>query len=219
MNKLKTIGSKLRTYVFIDASNLFYGGEKSLGWKIDYLKLLKYLTKRYSAKKLYYFGGIEIYDYPYDYQKQDSVPVEDVEKYIRRYICKNEQKFDDAKLLLLSRHLARIKFFRKLQEFGYYLRLKPVKLYYQHDGTTQRKANCDVDMAFYLMREIKNYDRILVLSGDGDFLPVLKYLRKIGKEIIILSRGSRTAREIRQFAGNKFMDFNYLREMIKISIE
>jgi len=26
----------MKTYAFIDASNLFYGGEKSLGWKIDY---------------------------------------------------------------------------------------------------------------------------------------------------------------------------------------
>ena len=32
----------MKTYAFIDASNLFYGGEKSLGWKIDYEKLLKY---------------------------------------------------------------------------------------------------------------------------------------------------------------------------------
>lgn len=208
---------KIKTYSFIDASNLFYGGEKSLGWKIDYLKLLKYLKKRYSVKKLYYFGGIEIYDYPYNYLTQNYVPVGDVEKYIRNYIRKNQKKFDDAKLLLLSRHLSRIKFFRKLQEFGYQLQLKPVKLYYQQDGTTQRKANCDVDMAFYLMKEIINYDRVLVLSGDGDFLPVLKYLRKIGKEIIILSRGSRTAREIRQFAGGDFRDFVRLEKEIKFT--
>ena len=31
----------MKTYAFIDASNLFYGGEKSLGWKIDYKKLLE----------------------------------------------------------------------------------------------------------------------------------------------------------------------------------
>jgi uncharacterized LabA/DUF88 family protein len=36
----------MKTYAFIDASNLFYGGEKSLGWKIDYLKLIKYLQKK-----------------------------------------------------------------------------------------------------------------------------------------------------------------------------
>ena len=31
-------GEQKITYAFIDASNLFYGGEKSLGWKIDYKK-------------------------------------------------------------------------------------------------------------------------------------------------------------------------------------
>jgi uncharacterized LabA/DUF88 family protein len=37
---------KKPVYAFIDASNLFYGGLKSLGWRIDYLKLLKYLIKK-----------------------------------------------------------------------------------------------------------------------------------------------------------------------------
>lgn len=89
--------------------------------------------------------------------------------------------------------------------------LKPVKLYEQDDGTTKRKANCDVDMAFYLMKEKDNFDRAIILSGDGDFLPVLKYLKEQGKEVIILARGPRTAREIRQFAGANFRDFEYLK--------
>ncbi len=38
-----------KTYAFIDASNLFYGGARSLGWKIDYKKLLKErLNEKYS---------------------------------------------------------------------------------------------------------------------------------------------------------------------------
>ena len=71
-------------------------------------------------------------------------------------------------------------------------------------------------MAFHLMKERDNFDRAIILSGDGDFLPVLKYLKEIGKEIFILSRGPRTAKEIRQFAGSGFRDFEYLRELIKI---
>jgi len=118
-------------------------------------------------------------------------------------------------LLLLHRYVQRARFYLKLQKFGYELHLKPVKLYEQEDGTTRRKANCDVDMAFYLMKEKNNFDRAVALSGDGDFLPVLKYLKNIGKEIIILARGPRTAREIRQFAGSNFRDFEYLKYRIK----
>jgi len=70
-------------------------------------------------------------------------------------------------------------------------------------------------MAFWLMREKDNFDRVVILSGDGDFLPVLKYLREIGKEVIVLARGPRTAREIRQFAGSNFRDFTRLESRLK----
>ncbi|MFH1838276.1 MAG: hypothetical protein ABH808_02140 [Candidatus Kuenenbacteria bacterium] len=62
MNRNKQI-----TYAFIDASNLFYGGEKSLGWKIDYQKLLKYLKEKYEISKAFYFGGVKIHNFKYDY--------------------------------------------------------------------------------------------------------------------------------------------------------
>lgn len=205
----------MKTYAFIDASNLFYGGEKSLGWKIDYSKLIKYLKERYKVSEVYYFGGVETHGYKYDYLKYDTVPLDSLKKRLKDYISKEGRKLDEAKLILLSRHLSRIKFYLKLQEFGYKLFLKPVKLYYQPDGSTERKANCDVEMAFYLMKKKDNFDRVLILSGDGDFLPLLKHLKEIGKEIIILARGPRTAREIRQFAGSNFRDFVRLEKDIK----
>jgi len=71
-------------------------------------------------------------------------------------------------------------------------------------------------MAFHLMKEKDNFDRAVVLSGDGDFLPVLKHLRDEGKEVVILGRGKRTAKEIKQFAGSDFRDFEYLRERLKM---
>ena len=43
----------MKTFAFIDASNLFYGGEKSLGWKIDYQKLLVYLREKYKITKAF----------------------------------------------------------------------------------------------------------------------------------------------------------------------
>ena len=65
----------MRTYAFIDASNLFYGGEKSLGWKIDYQKLLNYLKNKYKISKAFYFGGVEIHSFNFDYLKNDTVPI------------------------------------------------------------------------------------------------------------------------------------------------
>lgn len=102
-----------------------------------------------------------------------------------------------------------------LEQFGYKLFLKPVKLYDKEDGSAKRKANCDVDMAFHLMKEKDNFYRAIILSGDGDFLPVLKYLKnEENKNIVVLARGPRTAKEIRQFAGGNFRDFEYLKYLV-----
>lgn len=56
----KKVRSKKLTHAFIDASNLFYGGVKSLGWKIDYHKLIKYIKRQYGVSKIFYYGGIEL---------------------------------------------------------------------------------------------------------------------------------------------------------------
>lgn len=205
----------MRTFAFIDASNLFYGGEKSLGWKIDYQKLFKYLQDKYEIASTFYFGGVEIHNFKYDYQNNDTVSIGDLEKYLVDLVKNQGSRLNEADLVLISRHLQRVRFYIKLEKFGYKLFLKPVKLYDQEDGITRRKANCDVEMAFYLMKERDNFDRILILSGDGDFLPVLKYLRSLGKEVIILARGPRTAKEIRQFAGANFRDFVRLEKYVK----
>ncbi len=143
--------------------------------------------------------------------------MDELEKYLVKYIEDNKNDLTSAKLILLDRHLKQVRFYQKLEKFGYQLVLKPVKIYEDEDGNQKRKANCDVEMAFYLMRDKDLFDRVVVLSGDGDFLPVLKYIREVGKkEVLILARGPRTAKEIRQFAGDKFMDFtNNLRSRLE----
>lgn len=201
----------MKTYAFIDASNLFYGGEKSLGWKIDYEKLLKYLKEKYGVEKALYFGGVETHGFEYDYLKNDSVSLKELKQYLENLLDKSSE----SKRLIIKNHLQRVKFYIKLERFGYKLFLKPVKLYDKEDGFAKRKANCDVDMAFHLMKEKDNFARAIILSGDGDFLPVLKYLKnEENKNIVVLARGPRTAKEIRQFAGGNFRDFEYLKYLV-----
>ena len=206
----------MKTFAFIDASNLFYGGEKSLGWRIDYKKLFQYLKEKYDVSSVFYFGGVEIYDFKYDYQGDETIPLKDLEEHLLQLLQSKSKQLNEAQILLIGKHIQRVRFYLKLKQFGYNLFLKPVKMYEQEDGSTKRKANCDVDMAFHLMKEKDNFDRIIVLSGDGDFLPVLKYLKENKKEIMILGRASRTAKEIKQFSEGSFRDFEYLKNILKM---
>ncbi len=202
-------------YAFIDASNLFYGGEKSLGWKIDYQKLFQYLKRKYNVSEIYYYGGIELYGFNYsiiDYHKPINLPK--LIKYLTEKL-KNGNHLNEAELLVLGKHIQRAKFYSKLESFGYKLRLKPVKIYLGENGSLVKKANCDVDMTFDLMRLMEKYSGAIILSGDGDFVPVLSYLQHKERKITILARAERTAKEIRQLAGGDFKDFHYLREILK----
>jgi len=207
--------SQPKAIAFIDASNLFYGGEKSLGWKIDYQKLIKYLMRKYGVGIAYYFGGIDIYRYPYDYLSNDTVPLAELEAYLGDKLHEGRNRLATDALSQLEGYLKRVRFYLRLEEFGYKLFIKPVKRYRKPGGGVEFKANCDVDMAFHLMKEKRSYDRAVVLSGDGDFLPVLKHLKSVGKEVILLARGPRAAREIKQFAGSQFKDFVRLEKELR----
>jgi uncharacterized LabA/DUF88 family protein len=99
----------MKTFAFIDASNLFYGGEKSLGWKIDYQKLLNYLKEKYLVEEVYYFGGVEIHDFQYDYLTQETVSIEKLEKYLSKVLKDDSDRLNEATILLLGRHLNRVK--------------------------------------------------------------------------------------------------------------
>ena len=205
----------MTTYVFIDASNLFYGGKKSLGWSIDYEKLKHYLETKYEAAQVFYFGGVETHKFFFDYINLESIPIRELQEYLKDLVLKNNGTITNTELELIHTHLKRVQFYVKLEKLGYRLILKPVKTYYTHTGDKVRKANCDVDMTYTMMRERNAFDKILVLSGDGDFLPVLKHLRSKNKEVIVLSRSERTAKEIKQFAGGEFRDFHYIKKHIQ----
>lgn len=92
------------------------------------------------------------------------------------------------------------KFLKKLESFGYTLRVKQIKRY----GKRQ-KANCDVDLTMDMLLLKDKYERAVVLTGDGDFFPLFEYLKKQGKEIMIIAFARRTARELKRFAGARFI--------------
>ena len=199
--------------LFIDASNLFYGGEKSLGWKIDYLKLLNYIKKQYEVKKVFYYGGVELEGFAYSVLDKRPLDLDKLLAYLLQRL--KLKSLTESQIIVLGKHIQRVKFYRKLAQFGYILRLKPVKIFRDEEGKTTKKANCDVDMTFELMRYINEYSGVLILSGDGDFVVVLKYLKEIKKKVTILARGERTAREIRQLAGSDFRDFSRLQSKLE----
>jgi uncharacterized LabA/DUF88 family protein len=59
-----------------------------------------------------------------------------------------------------------------LAKVGYELVYKPTLAY--KDGTT--KGNVDAELVLHTMIEWNNYDRAVIVSGDGDFYSLVEYL-------------------------------------------
>lgn len=69
-----------------------------------------------------------------------------------------------------------------LQEAGFICIFKPTLQY--KDGTT--KGNCDAEMVLQTMIEYNNFDRAVIVTGDGDFYCLVKYLIEKEKLEIVL---------------------------------
>ena len=212
----------MKSYAFIDASNLFYGFDKEYGWKIDYKRLKKYLEVKYGARAVLYSGGIDTTigihpnkEFFHDYSGDETVDLNRYVKHFETLLTKNSD-LSVAQRTLVQKFIQKAKFYKKLESFGYKLFLKPVKRIERGEfAMPRRKANCDVDLTLAALTTMDKYDRAIALSGDGDFLPLYKYLESKKKEVYVLSRAKRTAREVKRHLGVRFLEVRKLQKQIE----
>lgn len=94
---------------------------------------------------------------------------------------------------------------------GFQLRVKEVKTIKLDNGGIMLKGNCDVEMAIDMIDLMPAYDTAVLLSGDSDFAPLIKYVQKHGKKVVAVSTRGHISREIIQSA-DKFMWFNWFKD-------
>ncbi|MCK4453760.1 NYN domain-containing protein [Candidatus Parcubacteria bacterium] len=101
-----------------------------------------------------------------------------------------------------------------LQKTGYIVIFKPT-LEYKKDDVVHTKGNVDAELVLHTMIEYPNYDKAVIVSGDGDFHCLIEYLeqkRKLGR-VIIPNRKS-YSQLLWKF--KKYMDFmNNLRNKLE----
>ena len=70
-----------------------------------------------------------------------------------------------------------------LQEAGYVLIFKPTV----PDGNGNIKGNVDADLVLQAMIDYNKYDKVLIITSDGDFYSLVKYLYKNNKLKYVMS--------------------------------
>lgn len=82
---------------------------------------------------------------------------------------------------------------------GFHLIFKEVKRYVDAEGQVVLKANADLDLAVDALLQAENLDYVLLGSGDGDFLRLVRALQSKGKRVDVLAF-AHTSAELRQEA-------------------
>jgi len=73
--------------------------------------------------------------------------------------------------------------YSELQKAGYILIFKPTI----PDGEGNVKGNIDADLVLQAMIDFPNYDQAIIVSSDGDFYSLVKYLYANGKLRFVMS--------------------------------
>ena len=87
--------------------------------------------------------------------------------------------------------------YTSLQEYGYILIFKPSL--FLPDGRV--KGNIDAELVLHTMIEFPNYDKAIIVTGDGDFCCLIEYLRRQNKlEKLIIPNRYKFSSLLRKFA-------------------
>ena len=78
-------------------------------------------------------------------------------------------------------------FFSLLRDFGYKVIEKNVKWYVDESGNRFGKANADLDLAVDALLQSENLDRVLLATGDGDFVQVVRALQNRGCRVEVVA--------------------------------
>ena len=99
----------------------------------------------------------------------------------------------------------------ELQKAGFILKFKPVL----PNGKDGVKGNIDADLVLQVMIDYPNYDRAVIVSSDGDFYSLVRYLYDNKKLLAVLSPHRKTCSSLlRKSAKDKMVYMDNLRDKL-----
>jgi uncharacterized LabA/DUF88 family protein len=132
--------------LFIDGANL-YATTKTLGFDVDYKRLLKEFQGRGNLLRAFYYTAI----------------IED-------------QEYSSIRPLV-----------DWLDYNGYTVVTKATKEFIDANGRRKVKGSMDVELAVNAMELAEHIDHMVLISGDGDFRPLVEAIQRRGVRVTVIS--------------------------------
>lgn len=140
-----------RVYAFIDSQNVNVSTQK-FGWKMDWRKFRRFLRDRYGVTQAYMFIG-----------------------YVPEYEDMYEFLHDAGYSIVLK---PTVDMSRPREVIA---KPQPGEEKEEQEEKKPVKGNVDAELVLWAMKELPNYDKAIIVSGDGDFYCLAEYLEKKGK--------------------------------------
>ena len=97
--------------------------------------------------------------------------------------------------------------YNQMHEAGYLVALKPTLEMFATAEEQARedkdkpptKGNVDAELVMFVMKELPNYDKAIIVSGDGDFYSLIEYLKDRKKLLHIMTPNWRYSTLLKPF--------------------
>jgi uncharacterized LabA/DUF88 family protein len=101
----------------------------------------------------------------------------------------------------------------RLQESGFILKFKPTI----PDAEGKIKGNVDADMVLSAILEIKEYDRAVIVSSDGDFYSLVQHLYEHNKlETVLSPDKEHCSRLLKRTSKERIRFMNNMRSLLEL---
>jgi uncharacterized LabA/DUF88 family protein len=94
-------------------------------------------------------------------------------------------------------------FFEALAKLGIETKTKDLQIF----AGGSKKADWDVGLAVDAIKMSARLDSVVIVSGDGDFIPLVEYLQSIGVQVEVASFGKSTSGKLKE-AVDDFVDLS-----------
>lgn len=156
-----------RVYAFIDSQNLNVSTQK-FGWKMDWQKFRQFLADKYGVSKAYMFIG---------YIPENESLYEQMHEAGYAVVLKPTFDLTRPRPELLSDEPA---------EAGKDA-VKPERPHEDRENKKPVKGNIDAELVLWAMKEMSNYEKAIIVSGDGDFYCLVEYLAEKNRLLHLLA--------------------------------
>lgn len=178
-----------RVGIFVDVQNLYHSAKNLYRGRVNYKELLKNLVA----------GRQLIRSMAYVVKSEGIIPEG------------GHSAVPAISQAAGEKHLSsEAAFFEALKDAGMELRLKDLQVY--ADGF--KKADWDVGMAVDAIRMSPFLDVIVLVTGDGDFIPLVDYLRWGAGRVVEVAAFKRSASSKLQEVADKFVNIEELPRVI-----